>query len=91
GSVDAVFRYRPSDRTTLVHEVRPGSLGERAGLKPGDRLLAIDDVDVTDLPFERVRESLRGPVGTRVRLSIERQGELLDVELERRPLREDAP
>jgi carboxyl-terminal processing protease len=89
--VDAVFRYRPSDRTTLVHEVRPGSLGEQAGLKPGDRLLAIDGADVTDLPFERVRESLRGPVGTRVRLSIERQGELLDVELERRPLREDAP
>jgi carboxyl-terminal processing protease len=89
GSVDTVFRYRPSDRTCVVHEVRQGSLSERAGLQPGDRLLAVDDTDVTDLPFEQVRESLRGPVGTRVRLSIQRGGELLEVELERRPLKED--
>jgi C-terminal processing protease CtpA/Prc len=91
GSVDAVFRYRPSDRTTVVHEVRPGSLSERAGLEPGDRLLVIDGKDVTDMPFEQVRESLRGPVGTRVRLSIQRDGELLEIEMERRPLREDTP
>jgi len=88
GSVDAVFRYRPSDRSTVIHEIRPGSRSEQAGLQVGDRLLAVDGMDVTDLPFEQVRESLRGPVGTRTRLKVQRSGELIDIELERRPLKD---
>lgn len=87
GSVDAVFRYRPSDRSTVVHEVRPGTWSEAAGLQTGDRVLAVDGVDVTEMPFGEVRAAMRGPVGTIAVISIQRDAELLELEVERRPIK----
>lgn len=87
GSVDAVFRYRPSDRSTVVHEIRPGTWSETAGLQPGDRVLSVDGVDVTEMPYGEVRAAMRGPVGTIAVLSVQRDGELLEIEVERRPIK----
>jgi len=87
GSVDAVFRYRPSDRSTVVHEIRPGTWSEAAGLQPGDRVLAVDGVDVTEMPYGEVRAAMRGPVGTIAVLSVQRDGELLELDVERRPIK----
>ena len=89
GSVDAVFRYRPGDRSTLVYEIRPGSAAARAGLETGDRILAVDGEDVTEAAFEVVRAAMRGPVGSFAVLTIQRDGVISDIEVERRPLRED--
>ena len=86
GSVDAVFRYRPSESSTVVHEVRQGSMSEESGLKPGDRLIAIDGEDVANADFDTVRSALRGPVGTEARLTVERGGKILQIAVERRPL-----
>jgi len=89
GSVDAVFRYRPGDRSTLVYEIRPGTAAEQAGLQSGDRILAVDGDDVTEAPFEAVRAAMRGPVGSVAILTIQRDNVVSDIEVERRPLRED--
>ncbi len=86
GSVDAVFRYRPSESSTVVHEVRQGSMSQESGLKPGDKLVAIDDEDVSNANFETVRSALRGPVGTPARLTVDRGGKILQISVERRPL-----
>ncbi len=86
GSVDAVFRYRSSENSTLVHEVKPQSFSEEAGLKPGDLVIAIDKRDVKGASFQEVRGALRGPVGTIVTLTIQRGEETLDVPIERRPI-----
>jgi C-terminal processing protease CtpA/Prc len=90
GSVDAVFRYRPSDRSTVVHEIRPGTTSEVAGLQAGDRVLTVDGADVTELPFGAVREAMRGPVGTLAVLTVQREGEILEFKVERRPIVTDA-
>jgi C-terminal processing protease CtpA/Prc len=90
GSVDAVFRYRPSDRSTVVHEIRPGTKSEKAGILPGDRVLAVDGVDVTEMPYGEVRAAMRGPVGTIAMLSIQREGQLIEIKVERRPLNSSA-
>ncbi len=87
GSVDAVFRYRPSDNSTVVHEVRPGSASEEVGLRAGDRILSVDGEDVTAATYDEVRAALRGPVGTRARVTVERDGEVIDLEVERLPIR----
>jgi C-terminal processing protease CtpA/Prc len=91
GSVDAVFRYRPGDRSTVVHEIRPGTWSEASGLQPGDRVLAVDGVDVTEMPYGEVRAAMRGPVGTVAVLSIQREGELLEIQVERRPIAATSP
>ncbi len=53
----------------------PGSPAERAGLQPGDQVVAIDGEDMTGTPAEAARLKVLGPAGTTVELTILREGE----------------
>lgn len=57
----------------------------RAGLRYGDRIVSIDGESSAGLDTDEVRNRLRGELGTRVRVSVERAGgtEPLTVTLER--------
>jgi carboxyl-terminal processing protease len=46
----------------------------RAGLKPGDLILAIDDNPVTDMTLAEAVERLRGAIGSQVKLTLRREG-----------------
>jgi carboxyl-terminal processing protease len=52
----------------------PGSPSEKAGLKPNDKIIAIDGVDMTGLDGEVVRQKVLGPKGSIVTLTIQRVG-----------------
>lgn len=51
----------------------PNSPAEKVGLKPGDRVIAIDGKDMTGLDGELVLSRIKGPAGTEVRLTILRE------------------
>lgn len=51
-----------------------GTPAEQAGLKAGDRILAIDGVDTTGMVVEDAVTRIRGPKGTQVKLLIMRDG-----------------
>jgi len=53
----------------------PGSPAEKAGLLPGDAIVAIDGEDMTGIDGELVRLKVLGPAGSTVHLSIMRDGE----------------
>ena len=63
----------------IIAEVEPGSLGEQAGLRPGDKLLTINDFplrDIIDVQFyaaEEMLELLVSRGGERWRIELERQ------------------
>ena len=44
----------------------------KAGMKPNDLILAIDDHPVTDMTLEQAVDKLRGAVGTQVKLTVRR-------------------
>jgi carboxyl-terminal processing protease len=73
---------------------RPESPATRAGVQAGDVLLAVDGRSVRGLDVGDVVPMLRGPVGSRVRLTVQRAGraEPLDLEIERhrQPARAEA-
>jgi membrane-associated protease RseP (regulator of RpoE activity) len=71
-------RGRVQDLPVLIGEVHRGSPAENAGLRPGDRLLAVGDLRTTD-DFQNLPERLRLEVGEPVRISIEREGRSFDV------------
>jgi carboxyl-terminal processing protease len=52
-----------------------GSPAEAAGLQPGDKVVAIDDEDMTGATPEEARQKVLGPAGTQVKLTISREGE----------------
>ncbi len=62
-----------------------GSPAEKAGLKAGDQVIAIDGEDMTGIDGELVRQKILGPAGSTVRLTIKRPGveQPFDVEIVR--------
>ncbi len=56
----------------LVQNVIEGGGAADAGLQPGDLILAVDGVPVTELGFEGALQRIRGPVGSTVTLSVRR-------------------
>ncbi len=69
---------------TIVSPI-PGSPAEKAGLKPGDQIIAVDGEDMTGIDGNLVIRRVLGPAGTRVTLTILREGvaEPFDVTLVR--------
>ncbi len=59
---------------TIVSPIA-GSPAEAAGLKPGDKVIAIDGKDMTGSTPEEARLKVLGPAGTTVTLSVSREGE----------------
>jgi len=51
-----------------------GSPAERAGIKPGDHIVAIDNQSVRDKTPDELIRSMRGKPGTKVQISIKRSG-----------------
>jgi carboxyl-terminal processing protease len=47
----------------------------RAGIRAGDRIVSVDDIDVREMPIEKVARMLRGEPGTKVKVGILREGQ----------------
>lgn len=80
------IRYVARARGAEVQEVIPGSPAEKAGLRVGDVILAVDDKRVTAAqPLAEILASYRP--GDRVTLTVEREGKQLEIRvtLGRRP------
>jgi carboxyl-terminal processing protease len=60
-----------------------GSPAEAAGILAGDIIAAVNGTDVIGRTFDEVTAEVRGPAGSDVELTIERDGERLDVTVTR--------
>jgi carboxyl-terminal processing protease len=60
----------------------PGSPAESVGLKPGDKVIAVDGEDMTGIDGSLVIRRILGPAGSTVRLTIAREGEAEPFEVE---------
>lgn len=62
------------DYLTIVSPIE-GSPADLVGLRPGDKVIAIDGEDMTGVAPEQARLKVLGPEGTKVTLTIAREGE----------------
>ncbi len=79
--------FNASTDTITVLNVIPQGPSDKAGVRPGDRVLRIDDRDVAGqgIPQDSMVRLMRGPRGTHVKLSLKRNSidELIDVDIKR--------
>ncbi len=72
-----------SDYLTIISPI-PNSPAEAAGLRTGDKIIALDGEDMTGVDGEVVRKQVLGPAGSTLRLTILREGlEPFDVTITR--------
>ncbi|HXF86292.1 MAG TPA: S41 family peptidase [Anaerolineales bacterium] len=62
------------DYLTIISPIE-GSPADVAGLRPGDKIIAIDGEDMTGVDPEQARQKVLGPAGTKVTLTVSREGE----------------
>ena len=71
--------YSNTNDAALIVKVFRTSPAEEAGLKPGDRIIAVDGTSVKGLVNDEIRELVLGEEGTIVMITIERDNEVIDV------------
>lgn len=74
----------PND-TAIVLEVIPGGPSEKIGMLSGDRLIKVDDKVIAGVKFpqDSMVRRMKGPAGTKVTITVKRDGELIPFEITR--------
>lgn len=67
-----------------IMEVTPGSSAEEAGLQVGDVIIAIEGQSTAGMTTTEGRDLVRGDEGTTVKLTLDRAGERIELDVERR-------
>jgi carboxyl-terminal processing protease len=76
GTYEGIGAYvdTSGDYLTIISPIK-NSPAEAAGLRPGDKIIAIDGEDMSGIAPELARRRVLGPAGSIVRLTVERAGE----------------
>jgi regulator of sigma E protease len=72
--------------STRIGQVLPGHVAEQAGLRSGDRILALNGTPVVE--WEQMAKTIHGSPGKPVRLTVERDGQRFEVEATPRPTKQ---
>ncbi|MBI4734597.1 MAG: RIP metalloprotease RseP [candidate division NC10 bacterium] len=75
--------------STRIGQVLPGHVAEQAGLRSGDRILALSGLSVAE--WEQLAKTIHASPGKPVRLTVERDGQRFDVTVTPRPTRQRGP
>jgi carboxyl-terminal processing protease len=80
-----IFVELDSDHQNQLTVIEPveGSPASRAGIMPGDRIVAVDGKSTAGITLDGASVLLRGKVGSRVVLTVERGARRLEVPIER--------
>ncbi|MBX7043773.1 MAG: S41 family peptidase [Ignavibacteria bacterium] len=74
------------DSQFVITEIMNGYEAQKRGLRIGDVIVSIDDKDLNNEKIDRMRGLVRGPVGSSVKLTVQRDGETLDFMLTRQEI-----
>lgn len=73
--IGAILTQRPDSDYTIVESPIYGQPAVKAGVRAGDMILAVDGKDIKGESLSKVVSRIRGPSGTEVTLTIQREGE----------------
>ena len=79
GGIGVIVEYDDNDESIMIDTVYPNSPAEKAGIKVGDYLYAVDGKTVSELGYDNAINNVRGEIGTKVELTLIRNGEFVTV------------
>ena len=82
-----VYMIEDTENNTIVvlYPIE-GSPAEKAGLQSGDIIKKVDGIEITGEDFENISTNIKGKEGSKVSLEIERNGQKLTFEIERKKI-----
>ena len=86
GNFDGIgIQFNVPNDTAIVLEVIPGGPSEKIGLQPGDRILKVDSKNIAGVkyPQDSMVRKMRGPSGSKVTITVLRDGETVPFEITR--------
>ena len=81
GGIGAQVEASPDRRGVIITRPLPNTPAEKAGIRAGDRILAVDGVDALDWSVLEAVNKIRGEKGTPVTLTVEHVGSLDPVDI----------
>ncbi|HIF71461.1 MAG TPA: S41 family peptidase [Dehalococcoidia bacterium] len=81
GGIGAQVEAAPDRNGVIITKPLPDTPAERAGIKAGDKILAVDGEDATGWSVLEAVNKIRGPEGTDVVLTVEHVGSLDPVDI----------
>lgn len=80
GGIGVIVEYNDADKSIMIGTVYPDSPAEKAGVKVGDFIYAVDGIKVSELKnYTDAVYYVRGQIGTEVQLQLLRDGEIVTV------------
>ena len=79
GGIGVMVEYNDKDETIMVNTVYPDSPADKAGIKVGDFIYAVDGKTVSELGYTNAIYYVRGEIGTKVELTLLRGGDFVTV------------
>ena len=86
GSFYGIGIYMVADEKSgrvVVYYPIPDTPADKAGIKPGDKIIKVDGVEYTDKDLSNISKYIKGEAGTKVNLIIERDGKEISFDIER--------
>ena len=79
GGIGVMVEYNDLDESIMINTVYPGSPAEKAGVMVGDFIHAVDGKTIEELGYDEAINYVRGKIGTKVTLTLLRDGEYVTV------------
>lgn len=86
GSFDGIgIQFNVPNDTAVIIEVIAGGPSEKIGLLSGDRIIKVDSVVIAGVnyPQDSMVRRMKGPSGTKVTVTVSREGEMIPFEITR--------
>ena len=77
--VGILIRHNEKREIVIINPL-DGSPSKRAGIKPQDKITAVNGMSTADWPLDKAVDTITGPAGTPVTLGITREGEAKPIE-----------
>ncbi len=79
GGIGVMVEYNDTDESIMVNTVYPDSPAEKAGVKVGDFIIAVDGKTVDEVGYLNAVNYVRGEIGTKVELTLLRGDQTVTV------------